>query len=589
MRRAYYLYLFLVLGALVLSSGCNEDYLDRPPEGLVDAHYFFNTAKQLKIATNDFYRFLDPEDVVTADASSDNIVPLEVAARVRGSRIVPTKRGSGGWSWSQLRNINYFLANYHKCPDSAARAKYGGIARFFRAYFYYNKIKRFGDVPWYGKVLSADDSALYKGRDSRELVMDSVMADINFAIENLPAEKKLYQITRYTALLLKARIALFEGTFRKYHDLDMPYEPLLKAAVNASKTLIESGAYTLYTKGGPDEAYRNLFSMDNQNEVETILAANYEKGIKTNSLGYSMTSPTYGAWGITKDMINTYLMKDGSRFTDKPNYKTMGYYEEMQNRDPRLTQTTAGPDFVMKGESSREPVNLDITTTGYRIVKWLPSKDQLATGASYFDIIIFRYAEALLVYAEAKAELGTLTQADLDMSINKLRDRVAMPHLTLTYANSHPDPYLVQEYPNVSGSNKGVILEIRRERRIEMFAEGLRWADLMRWKEGNKIEQPMVGIYFPHLGSFDFNNDGRADVFLYRGSPSGAPSTATALINVDQRQLRDPLTGKVGGDKGNLAPFPLGGSFEEPKDYFYPIPIEDLQLNSKLEQNPGWQ
>ncbi len=588
MKKNRILYIIIILSVPVFFYGCNDNYLDRPPEGLVDAQHFFDTPKQLKIATNDFYRFFDPEGVVTDDAASDNIVPLEVAARVRGSRIVPTKRGSGGWSWSALRDINYFMANYHQCPDPDARARYSAVARFFRAFFYFNKVKRFGDVPWYSEVLSAEDSSLYKARDSRALVMDSIMADIDYAIENLPEEKKLYLVTKYTALILKARIALYEGSFRKYHQLDIPYKPLLKEAVNASEALMQSGAYHLYNEGGPSSAYRNLFSLTDQNEVETILAANYVKGIKTNSIGYTMTSPTYGAWGMTKDLVNSYLMKDGSRFTDQSGYKTMGYYEEMQNRDPRLTQTTASPDFKMIGENETAPVNLDITTTGYRVIKWLPAADQLATGATYNDIIIFRYAEALLIYAEAKAELGILSQADLDKSINKLRDRVAMPHLKLAAANSHPDPFLAKQYPNVSGSNKGVILEIRRERRIEMFAEGLRWDDLMRWKDGKKIEQPMVGIYFPHLGAFDFDNDGDADVYLYRGSSSGAPSTVTTMINVDQRQLRDPLTGQIGGDKGNLAPFPLGGAFQEPKDYFYPLPIEDLQLNPKLEQNPGW-
>src|SRR5699024_746554 len=349
MKNNRILYILVLVSVPILFFGCNDNFLDRPPQGLVDAEHFYNTPKQLKIATNDFYRFFDPEGVVTDDAASDNIVPLEVAARVRGSRIVPTKRGSGGWSWSALRDINYFMANYHQCPDPDARARYSAVARFFRAFFYFNKVKRFGDVPWYSEVLSAEDSSLYKARDSRALVMDSIMADIDYAIENLPEEKKLYMVTKYTALILKARIALFEGTFRKYHHLDIPYKPLLKEAVEAAGTLMQSGEYHLYTDGGPGNAYRNLFSLTDQNDVETILAANYVKGIKTNSIGYTMTSPTYGAWGMTKDLVNSYLMKDGSRFTNQSGYETMGYYEEMQNRDPRLIQTTAGPGFKMIG------------------------------------------------------------------------------------------------------------------------------------------------------------------------------------------------------------------------------------------------
>src|SRR5690606_5302999 len=205
----------------------------------------------------------------------------------------PTAKGTGGWNWDRLREINYVLENYHKVDDAAAKAHYGGVARFFRAYFYFEKVQRFGDVPWYNKVLNANDPDLYKARDPRELVMDSVMKDINFAVENIPEEKQLNRITKYTALLLKARIGLYEGTFRKYHGIT-GYEPFLEAAVDAADALIGSNAYSIYTTGGPTKAYRELFARDNQDMTETILAADFWKGIVTHNMGYTMTSPTYG-------------------------------------------------------------------------------------------------------------------------------------------------------------------------------------------------------------------------------------------------------------------------------------------------------
>ncbi|MEZ4969631.1 MAG: RagB/SusD family nutrient uptake outer membrane protein [Flavobacteriaceae bacterium] len=573
---------FCRLGSLFLAIifiGCDTDYLDRAPEDELDAEFFFNTAKDLEVATNDFYTMFSGKDEYSDDSASDNVVQLTPAARVRGSRLVPTERGSGGWSWGRLRDINYFLENYRKVEDEEAKLHYSGIARFFRAYFYFHKVKTFGDVPWYGKVLKAGDPDLYKARDSRELVMDSVLTDINYAVTHIPATKELNKITKYTAFLLKARIALFEGTFRKYHGIS-GYEKFLNEAVSAADELMNSGAYSLFSTGGPHAAYRNLFSRDNQDHVETILAQDFDRELETHNLGYLMTAPTMGAWGLPKDLVNSYLMKDGTRFTDIPNYETIEFYEEMQNRDPRLTQSTAGPDFMVNGENMAEPVILSGTTTGYRVIKALPSKDQWNTA--HFDIILFRYAEALLIYAEAKAELGSITQSDLDRSINLLRDRVNMPHLKLVDANANPDMFLENMYPNVSqGQNKGVILEIRRERRIELFNEGLRWDDLMRWKAGKKIEQPMVGIYFPSLGATDFNNDGISDVYLHDGNASGAPSTVTSLINVNQR----PLTN---GTSGNLDPFSTGGVFDESKDYYSPIPLEDLALNSNLTQNPGW-
>lgn len=576
-------YIFLLLSVALFLVGCKKD-LDMPPKDRLDANVFFNTETDLEVYTNGFYEQLPATTVYDAayGESSDDIVPLIVPDRIRGTRLVPVRRGTGGWTWSNLRTINYFLQNYEKCPDEDAKRKYGGIARFFRAYFYYDKVKTFGDVPWYSEVLEAGDEDLYKPRDSRKLVMDSVLADIDYAVANIPAEVKLNRITKYTALALKARICLFEGTFRKYHGLG-DHEKFLNEAVESSEELINSGAYKLFTTGGANTSYRELFARNDQTTVETILARDYSKDIVRHTLSFLMTSPTSGSFGITKDAINSYLMKDGSRFTDIPGYDTLGFYEEMQNRDPRLVQTTAGPNFTVYGSTTPEPVTLNITTTGYRVIKALADRSQWNSTSSYNDIILFRFAETLLIYAEAKAELGTLTQADLDLSVNKLRDRAGMPHMDLGAANADPDSYLADMYPNVNnGSNKGVILEIRRERRLELFNEGFRWDDLMRWKEGKKLEKPMVGIYFPRLGAYDFNKDGKADVFLHEGSTSGAPSGITSFINIKQR----PLTGAT---SGNLNPFRIAVTFNEAKDYYYPVPQEDITLNKNLVQNPGWQ
>ncbi len=552
-----------------------------PPQDKLDAEAFFNTPKDLEVYTNGFYAMLPTTTIYDASygESSDDIIPLIVPDRIRGTRLVPIARGTGGWSWTNLRSINYFLENYHKCEDVAARTKYSGIARFFRANFYYDKVKTFGDVPWYNKVLKIGDEDLYKGRDSRKLVMDSVLADINFAVNNIPAEVQVNKITKYTALALKVRLCLFEGTFRKYHNLG-DHEKFLTEAASAAEELINSGAYTLFSTGGPNAAYRELFARNDQNAVETILARDYNPDFKYHSLANLMTSPTSGSWGFVKDLLDSYLMKDGQRFTDLPGYQIKGFYEEMQDRDPRLKQTTAGPDFVVYGESVREPVSLNATTTGYRVIKALPTRNQWSSA--YNDIIIYRFAETLLAFAEAKAELGTLTQADLDKSVNKIRNRVAMPHLILATANANPDPYLVAMYPNVNnGVNKGVILEIRRERRIEMVNEGYRYDDLMRWKEGKKLEKPKLGIYFPSLGAFDFNNDAKPDVYLHTGSTAGAPAGITSFININQR----PLTN---GTSGNLNPFRINVVFDESKHYLYPIPSEDITLNPKLVQNPNW-
>lgn len=576
-------YIFLLI--LLLSfAGCNKDYLDTVPKDKLDAELFFNTASDLEVYTNGFYDMLPKKDVYDASygESSDDIVPLIVPDRIKGTRILPVASGSGGWSWSDLRSINFFLTHYQKCTDEEAKLLYGGIAHFFRAYFYFDKVKKFGDVPWYSKPLEAGDPDLYKPRDPRQLVMDSILADLDDAIAHLPEKTQINQITKYTALALKSRVCLFEGTFRKYHKLG-EWQSLLEAAATSAGELMASNAYHVYDKGGAEVAYRDLFARNDQVADETILARDYNPSFAHHTLGYLMTSPTSGAWGMNKDLVNSYLMKDGTPFTAIPGYDKLDYSAEMRDRDPRLTQSTAGPDFAAYGETSEEPVTLKATTTGYRIIKALGTRDQWLSSAAYNDIILFRLGEVLLNYAEAKAELGSLNQSDLNKSINLLRDRVDMPHLSMADANAHPDAYLSAMYPNVSGSgNKGVLLEIRRERRIELFNEGFRWDDLLRWKEGKKLEKPMVGIYFPHLGAYDFNDDGKPDVYVYDKDKSGAPAGITSFIDVSQR----PLTN---GHSGNLNPFDYQVTFDEHKDYLCPLPQEDLKLNEQLDQNPGWE
>jgi hypothetical protein len=211
---------------------------------------------------------------------------------------------------------------------------------------------------------------------------------------------------------------------------------------------------------------------------------------------------------------------------------------------------------------------------------------------SYNDIPVFRIAEMYLIYAEALAENDKLSQADLDISVNLLRDRVGMPHMNMNDANANPDWYLCSEefgYRNVSGANKGVILEIRRERAIELFKEGFRWDDLMRWKEGLCINQVMHGQYFPGLGEYDLTGDNKADIVLYQGKKP-AEKAGVAAFEVGT------LTGVVlsEGTKGYINPQPQENPqnahvFDESRDYYYPIPSTERSLNPNLTQNPNWK
>ena len=518
----------------------------------------------------------------------DNVIRLELSEEVRGARIVPAS--GGGWTWTILRDINTMLGHIDNCKDEQVREQYEGLARFFRAYFYFEKVKMFGDVPWYDKEMASDDPDLYKPRDSRELVMQNILSDLDYAIEKLPSSKSLYTITKWTALALKSRACLFEGTFRKYHNLNLEgkdWQWYLQECASASYDFIAGSGYSLYTTGGTNTAYRNLFINADKATEEVILARDYNKSLGIfHDSNYSTMSASYGRPGLTRKIVASYLMKDGTRFTDKAGWEEMEFAEETRNRDPRLAQTIRTSGYTRYGKTALVAPDFSTCITGYHPTKYVGGTEHDGYNKSYLDLIIFRSAEVYLNYAEAKAELGSLNQNDLDISVNKLRKRVGMPDLDMAAANGTPDPYLqsVQTgYVNVAGDNLGVILEIRRERTIELLGEGHRYFDMVRWREGKAFEQPLLGMYFPGPGEYDLNEDGVNDVHLYKGKTPTA-STSKVLLQIGQDIL---LTD---GDKGCVFPHKGNtGRWNEERDYLYPIPTDDRSLTfGALTQNPGW-
>jgi len=572
-----------IFSILALAIGLVSCDLDQVPLDAISPVTFFNTENDLLLYTNSFYNMLpSAEDVYNEDV--DNVVKNSLREELQGTRIVPTS--GGGWTWSDLRNINYFLANSGKCPDAAAVARYNGLARFFRAYFYFNMVKRFGDVPWYSKTIEVgDEEMLTKARDPRTLVMDSVMADVNYAIATLGTGRQVNTITKWTALALKSRIGLFEGTFRKYHkEFNLPNsENFLDESIAASDELIKSSGYSIYT-ATPATAYLKLFSSDNAIESEVILARDFSDALQVyHNLNYYTMTASYGKPGLEKKLVNSYLMKDGTRFTDKPGYQTMSFYDETQNRDPRLSQTIKTPGYTRIGETTPLVPEFGGTVTGYQLIKFVSEPKWDTFNKDITDMPIFRYAEVLLNFAEAKAEKGTLTQADLDRSVKLLRDRVGMPAMDLTASNTNPDPYLASQYTQISGKNTGVILEIRRERRIELVMENFfRWDDLLRWKEGQLLTKQFKGMYFPGTGSFDLDKNGKIDFVIYEGTK---PVVAGAQI----LKLGSEIVLENGNAGGNIViNNHITKKFNEAKDYLYPIPTQEILLNPKLVQNPNW-
>ncbi len=261
-----------------------------------------------------------------------------------------------------------------------------------------------------------------------------------------------------------------------------------------------------------------------------------------------------------------YLNKNGSRFTDMQGYATKVFFDECQNRDPRLAQTIRTPGYIRPGETKQSGPNFSSAMTGYHLIKYSGATKYDVGDTSENDFPIFRTAEVFLNYVEAKAERGTLEQNDIDRTIKLIRDRVGMPNLNMSDANTDPDPYLLNVYPNVSETNKGVILEIRRERVIELLMEGFRYYDLMRWKAGSCMDDEFLGMYFPGPGNYDLNHDGTIDVCLYKGAKPGGVNALEYLEIGVTVELTE-------GESGNVICYKdVPRQWNEERDYLYPIP-----------------
>jgi hypothetical protein len=577
---------YLIAGTLaIFTVACD---LDEIPKDSISPDNFFHSEADLEQYTNQFY-LMEPSASDLYDETSNLIIDgLSQPSTIVGiNRTVPSS--GGGWSWGNLRHINYYLQNSYRCEKEAARNYYDGVAYFWRAYFYFEMLKKFGEVPWYDQVLASDDDELLaKSRDSRETVIQHIISDCDKAAELLEPGyvKSVYKISRDAALALKSRACLFEGTFRKYHagltfnPENLPYKELLTQAADAAYEIIKQDTYSPSKSG--NTPYYSFFTSSSAVTSEIILARCYGGNFAHNADAYALIA-SKGQAGYTKALAFSYLMKDGTRFTDRDDYATMTFTEETVNRDPRMAQTIAS-------QSSRYADGTDVTfnytntITGYPMLKFVTGPS--STSASTTDIPVFRIAEVYLNYAEAKAENGTLTQNDLDISVNKLRDRVDMPHMDMNAANANPDPFLTSElygYINVDkGSNKGVILEIRRERSIELVSEGFRFADLCRWREGRLFAQPFYGPYIPGEGRYDMDGNGTIDFCVYTKRRNPSPGVTPLKIG-EEIILSE-------GDKGYIVAYgQLTRSFNEDRDYLYPIPTNDRNLTGGvLTQNPGW-
>lgn len=535
--------------------------LDLEPQTTISDESFWQAPGDLAIACNYLYSFLpglgntDPtttpapyQDMYSDVAFGTSTYATQISD---GSRITPATSTEWIGFYQLIRAANNILEKSVKVTgDTAAINKYLGEARFFRAWGYFELVKRYGDVPYINKVLGLNDTLLYSGRVEREKVIDSIYADLDFAAANCPEpdiqpSAEYGRITATAALALKSRVALFAGTWDKFHSSGN-HSKHLQNAIDASNAVISGGRQTIFTGVG-DSSYFYEFQYQNEasrvnhtygNNKENILVRLYGQSFANNisSHTYERTSLEQGNIYGTKAMMDAYLFKDGlpagkSPF-DSSNQQT-GPMTEFRNRDPRVGMTFMSQGILQAGLSGILPYSPGIL---YKLRKYNINGDWL-NQTSFVNFNIIRYAEVLLNYAEAVFEqTGAISDADLNRSVNLLRARVSMPLLTNAF---------------VTANGLDMRMEIRRERMVELAFEGLRYWDLLRWKTAETVlPQAVLGPkYFPVFNS------------------PGTPLTTDGFVIYESAGKR---------------------RFNAARDYLWPLPSKELSLTPNLTQNPNW-
>lgn len=542
---------YLLALTLLSLSACQDDYLDRIPLDALGDDTFWKTEEQLVLAMNACYNDLKAKNTVDMENMGDNTLWPSVTDYQRiASGAFTIELGALNTEWRNLytgiRRCNIFLENYRDADVPEARKKeLAAQVRVIRAYLYSYLANFYGDVPLVTKSLNVDE--LFGPRDPHDTVVDFILNELEEAASDLssaiPTGANLGRISQGAALALMARVALYEQRFA--------------VAESAAKAVMDLGIYQLFHNGDPSTSYNELFTYKGKlsagNNRETILAYTHIADIKMHNLSREIQVPDQNArWNPTKSLVDAYLMIDGLPIDKSPLYQEDSYLAVFTDRDPRMKQTVLAPNSPWGGRYDGNPANTNpdifttpkfrsdrrgsVTITGYYFTKYVEPTTVGVVSRDANDIHLIRYAEVLLTYAEARLEQGTLTQADIDLTINKLRERVGMVPMTITA---------------LAANNMELRDEVRRERRIELALEGHRYFDLKRWRQGALLAGDVKGM-----------------------------KKEWALIPGDVANIRADENGYIVAATGN--------TFTD-KNYLWPIPLLQIERNPALGQNPGWE
>lgn len=562
--------LIVILFLFLAFMGCQNDFLERPPLDAIDEEFYWSTAQDLENYVIQFYPDFPTHGMwqfgygypITNGDDAILGVPNPV---MNGERGITT--GTWAGDWSRIRSVNIFFDNYTKVNDVIENYRqYVGEAHFFRAWYYFQLVEKYGDVPWYGEqILPNEEDKLLRPRDSRTVVIDSIISDLDRAKEylHLKSEVGNLRINKETALAFKTRVALYEGTWQKYHsntnfgtsgaDPNKYFEECILAATE----LISGDEYLadLFPN------YRELFGLDDMTGVDEVFlyrAYSIADGF-SNDVNYTILQP--GELGVTWAMVSSYLDKSGKPFNyiaQSKNHKGNDFLGTIAEQvDPRFSANVWIPGDLQVATTDNyfdkpqiDGNGLSLNTTGFQIKKATNPNSFGAGGEgggnSETGYILFRYGEVLLNYAEALYEsTGTVAYEEL----NLLRSRAGMPDFSINLQHSDP------EWSDYGYPISDELYEIRRERRAELALEGFRSNDYKRWAAHN----------------------------LFQGKrPKGYPFKQSEFPDfqpeLDENGLIDYFQNAL----------PNGYQFREDQDYLSPIPVEELTLNPNLEQNPGW-
>jgi hypothetical protein len=562
------IYLIIISVTALLTVSCN-DFLDKGPLDTFANENFWTSESNVNGYANAFYNTFTGYGnggglgTFYFRTLSDNQAGNPFAEWTWPN--VPAS--SPDWSnpWIEIRRANILLENVDKVKMSDdAKKHWSGFARLMRAWHYYNLVRAYGDVPWVDKSLDiTDDGYLYGVRENRDIVMDNVLEDLNYACANMYDNTSKTTLNKRVAHAMKSEICLFEGTYRKYRKAeDKQTAPDL---TGASKFLTEAKSAASYLMGlglSLNASYQGNYNSTNLGaNPEMILYKEYKQQVLLHSLIAYISSSTQMS-GMTKNAFESYLFTDGkplalttlnkaddAKVITKPNGTVLSIQHLLPLRDKRLAQTIDTALCYVGREFTRFDVGIAMTSsTGYGVCKYdnkdLAANTRNQTGANFTHAPLFWLSVVYLQYAEACAELGSITQTDLDNSINKLKARAGLPALTVAVGYTDPANNM-----NVSS----LIWEIRRERRCElMFDSGARYWDLLRWHQLDKLDSSV----YP-------------DILLGANIVNDAGATVAKV-------------GKyIDGSKDKVRKY-------DSKNYWYPIPSGQGLLNPQLGQNNGW-